>query len=70
MYEYTATTSNATNKITATLTDETAEVEILVGETEVENGESATWDEGENVVTITVTGTTDETVYTVTVTAE
>lgn len=70
MYEYTATTSNATNKITATPTDETAEVEILVGETEVENGESATWDEGENVVTITVTGTTDETVYTVTVTAE
>ena len=70
MYEYTATTSNVTNKITATPTDETAEVEILVGETEVENGESATWDEGENVVTITVTGTTDETVYTVTVTAE
>lgn len=70
MYEYTATTSNATNKVTATPTDETAEVEILVGETEVENGESATWDEGENVVTITVTGTTDETVYTVTVTAE
>jgi hypothetical protein len=68
--EYTATTTNATNKVTATPTDDTAEVEILLGETEIENGSSATWAEGENVLTITVTGTTDSTVYTVTVTAE
>lgn len=68
--EYTATTTNATNKVTATPTDDTAEVEILLGETEIENGSSATWEEGENVLTITVTGTTDSTVYTVTVTAE
>lgn len=67
--EYTATTTNATNKVTATPTDDTAEVEILLGETEIENGSSATWEEGENVLTITVTGTTDSTVYTVTVTA-
>ena len=66
--EYTAETSNATNKVTATPTDDTAEVTILVGETEIENGESASWDEGENTLTVTVTGTTDETVYTVTVT--
>ena len=66
--EYTAETSNATNKVTATPTDATAEVTILVGETEIENGESASWDEGENTLTVTVTGTTDETVYTVTVT--
>lgn len=65
---YTATTSNATNKVTATLTDDTAELEILVGETEIENGSSASWAEGENTLTITVTGTADETVYTVTVT--
>lgn len=69
MLEYTATTSNATNKITATPTDPAATVEILVGETEVENGESATWAEGENVVTITVSGGAPDTVYTVTVTA-
>lgn len=68
--EYTAITTNATNKVTATPTDDTAEVEILLGETEIENGSSATWAEGENVLTITVTGTTDSTVYTVTVTAE
>ena len=67
--EYTATTTNATNKVTATPTDDTAEVEILLGETEIENGSSATWEEGENVLTITVTGTTSSTVYTVTVTA-
>ena len=66
--EYTAETSNATNKVTATLTDETAEVTILVGETEIDNGGNASWAEGENTLTVTVTGTTDETVYTVTVT--
>lgn len=69
MLEYTATTTNATNKVTATPTDDTAEVTIMLGETEIENGESATWEEGENELTITVTGTTDSTVYTVTVTA-
>lgn len=70
MLEYTATTSNATNKVTATPTDDTAEVTIMLGETEIENGSSATWAEGENELVITVTGTAGETVYTVTVTAE
>ena len=69
MTEYTATTTNATNKITATPADETATVEILNGETEVENGEAATWVVGENEVTITVTDGTVSKVYTVTVTA-
>ena len=70
MVEYTATTSNATNKITATATDADAEIEILVGSTEIQNGGTATWTEGENVVTITVSEYGGETVYTVTVTAE
>ena len=69
MLEYTATTENATNKITATPTDPAATVTILVGETEIENGASATWEEGENTVTIKVNGGAPETVYTVTVTA-
>lgn len=69
MVEYTATTSNATNKITATPTDADADVEILVGSTEIQNGGTATWTEGENVVTITVSEYGGETVYTVTVTA-
>lgn len=72
MYEYTATTSNATNKITAVATDDTAEISILNGETEVENEGTATWETGENVVTITVTdGTypkTETKTYKVTVT--
>ena len=68
MTEYTATTTNATNKVTATPADETAEVEILVGETEIENGASATWAAGENTVTVTVTDGTVSKAYTVTVT--
>ena len=67
---YTAATSNASNKVTATPTDDDATVEILVGETEIENGSNASWEEGENTLTITVTNGTSETVYTVTVTKE
>ena len=70
MVEYTATTSNATNKVTATPTDPNATVTIMLGETEIENGSSATWAEGENELTITVSGGAPDTVYTVTVTAE
>lgn len=66
--EYTAATTNASNKVTATPTDENATVVILNGETTVENGESAAWETGENVLTITVTNGTEEEVYTVTVT--
>lgn len=68
--EYTASTSNATNTITATATDESATVEINVDETSVENGEAATWASGENIVTIKVTNGASETVYTVIVTKE
>ena len=70
MTEYTVTTSNNTNKVTATPEDENAEVTIMLGETEIENGTSATWAEGENELTITVSDGTEETVYTVTVTKE
>lgn len=65
---YTATTTNASNKVTAAPTDESAEVSILNGETPVENGGSAAWETGENVLTITVTNGTAEETYTVTVT--
>ena len=70
MAEYEVTTSAATNKITATPEDENATVEILVGETEIDSGDSATWSTGENTVTITVTNGDQEKVYTVTVTKE
>ena len=67
MTEYTATTTNNTNKITATATDDDATVTIMLGDTEITNGESATWEEGDNELTITVAEYGDETVYTVTV---
>ena len=41
---------------------------IKVNNDVVENGSSATWDDGENEVVITVTVGDEETVYTVTVT--
>ena len=66
--EYEASTSAATNKITATPEDEDATVTIMNGESEVTSGSSATWSAGENTVTITVTNGTAEKVYTVTVT--
>lgn len=68
--EYEVTTSAATNKITATPEDENATVEILVGETEIDSGDSATWETGENTVTVTVTNGDQSKVYTVTVTKE
>lgn len=70
MTEYTATTSNNTNKVTATATDADAEVTIMLGETEVTNGGNATWEVGENELTVTVAEYGGETVYTVTVTKE
>ena len=66
--EYTANTTNATNTITATPEDESAEATILNGETPVTNGSAATWSEGANTVTITVKNGTAQKVYTVTVT--
>lgn len=72
MTEYTATTTGTTAKVTATPADETASVVIKKGDTTVTNGGNASFSNGENVLTITVTdGTypqTVEKVYTVTVT--
>lgn len=68
MTAYTASTTNATNKITATPASDTASVAITVGETVVENGSAATWAAGENVVTIKVADGEAEKTYTVTVT--
>lgn len=66
--EYTATTENDADAVTATATDENAEVAIMLGETEIENGGDATWAAGENALTITVTNETATKEYTVTVT--
>ena len=66
--EYTATTSNATNTVTATPEDSRSTVTILNGSTTVENGTAATWSTGANTVKVTVTNGTEKKVYTVTVT--
>lgn len=66
--DYTATTTNAANRITATPANEDAEVVIMVNGKEVANGSSATWEGGENEAVITVTNGDAETVYTVIVT--
>lgn len=65
---YTTSTANATNTITATASDSNATVEIKVGDTAVSNGGSATWESGENIVTIKVTNGSAEKTYTITVT--
>ena len=71
---YTAATTNATNKITATTDDPSAVIVITLenSETEepvvIENGKSATWGSGENIVTITVTNGASVTEYVVIVT--
>lgn len=67
---YTASTSNATNTITAVPKSGSAEVSIKVGNKEVTNGAAATWTEGANTVTIKVTDGDQTKTYTVTVTKE
>lgn len=64
---YTASTSNATNTITAVPSDSNAVVEIKVDETAVDNGGSATWASGENTVIIKVTNGSSENTYTIAV---
>ncbi len=66
--EYTATTTNATNTVTATAASDTAEIAIKNGETTVTNGSAATWTDGENTLTIAVTDEGVTRTYTVTVT--
>ena len=64
MTAYTASTSNASNKITAVLDPADGDVSITVNGTEIENGTSAEWVTGENTVRV-VTGNKT---YSVTVT--
>ena len=72
---YTATTTNATNVITAMPADAGAEIEILVAPpvaetSEIDHGTAVTWETGETTVTINVTAADGSTTkaYTVTVT--
>jgi hypothetical protein len=72
--EYATTTTDASNKITATTDDPSAVIVITLENSEtdepvvIENGKPATWGSGENTVTITVTDGASVTEYTVVVT--
>ena len=70
MTEYTVTTSNNSNKVTAVAADENATIEISKGIATVENGTQVTWDTGENELVFKVTNGSESTTYTVTVTKE
>lgn len=65
---YTATSANATNTISAAATDSNSTIVIKHGDTVIANGSAATWDTGENTVTITVTNGSSSKTYTVVVT--
>lgn len=65
---YTATTTNATNKITATPASDGATVAIRNGSTAVANGGNATWADGENTLTVDVAYGNSAMTYTVRVT--
>lgn len=68
MTAYSVTTANNSNKVTAATDDESATITIKLGDTEIQNESSPSWEVGENVLTITVANDDGETEYTVTVT--
>lgn len=65
---YTASTSNATNTITAVAMDGEATIAIDVDDTPVANGAAAAWADGANEVSIVVTSGGETETYTVVVT--
>ncbi len=64
---YTAETENATNTITATAASDT-DVVITVNGNSLTNGSSATWEDGENVVSVQLTSSTGMNTYSIIVT--
>ena len=67
--EYTADTTNGSNKVTATPEDSYATVEIkLNGNTDIPNGTAATWQEGDNTLIVKTISNGESKTYTVTVT--
>ena len=65
---YTVTATNASDAVTATPTQEGAQVAISYGGKNIKNGGNVTWTTGTNPLTITVTNGNDIIVYTVNVT--
>ena len=67
---YTVTTENASNTVTATTASQTAVISITVNGVAHTNGNSATWQVGDNIVLATVTDKHTSQTYKVVVTKE
>ena len=67
-YEYTATTTDESNVITAKPISEDAIIDITVNDTEHENNTAYSWNNGDNVIEFTVTDGKQIKTYAVTVT--
>lgn len=67
---YTATTTNVSDAVIATVADATAEVTVTYNDKTVANGSKIKWADGENTVKINVTDGETSKDYTVTVTKE
>ena len=65
---YAVTTENATNTVTATTASQTAEIAITVNGVAHTNGNSATWQTGDNIVLATVSDRHTSQTYKVVVT--
>lgn len=66
-YNYSATTSNASNVVNATA-DDAATITLKVNNASASIGSSVTWQSGDNIVSITVTNGDNSKTYTVVVT--
>ena len=67
---YTVTTENSTNTVTATSASETAVIALTVNGVAHTNGNSATWQTGDNIVLATVSDKHTSQTYKVVVTKE
>lgn len=65
---YTASTTNASNTVTATPSDANTKITVKVNDVEISNGSAATWKDGENTVKVETENGTGKETYTVTVT--
>lgn len=65
---YAVTTENATNTVTATSASQTAQIAITVNGVAHTNGNSATWQTGDNIVLATVSDRHTSQTYKVVVT--
>lgn len=68
--DYSATTKNATNRITAQTTSKNAEISVFVNGVEIENGTYAEWHDGANIVEIIVHTEDEQKSYRVAITKE